>query len=160
MKHALDGLDVRAALEFALTTEATAAQYYEELAARFAGHKALSELFTGLREDEERHEALIRRMLENAPAPSSKGVGAMLGYLGGLARRHFLSSVGNVSEAVAAIGSAEDGLAKVVEIERQTLEFYQALRTGVGEHPDLDLLIHAEEAHLEMCKRSQGRPGE
>jgi rubrerythrin len=65
--NGLDGTSLHKAVQFAITTEQVGARAYRRLARNLAEDEEIAQLFLALAEDEERHEAEFRALLETVP---------------------------------------------------------------------------------------------
>ncbi len=63
-------------------------------------------------------------------------------------RSLFFARPNDLTRAVDEIETREDCLAAVVELEKSTLQYYEALREALGEDKVLDNLVEAERSHL------------
>ena len=138
----------RRAVELAIATEEMGARFYRKLARKFRRDEHLCELFSALELDEESHERQFRKLLDRVPEEEPKSYAIANGILRATARSLFFSKSTDVSHAVEEIETREDCLAAVIELEKATLGYYEALRDALGGEPLLDNLVEAERSHL------------
>lgn len=147
--NGLEGTSLRKAVQFAITTEQVGARAYRRLARRLEKDEEIAELFLGLAEDEERHEAEFRALMETVPDRDvARDYPEKYGYLRAMSISEFFSPRSGLTRDVEEIRTREDALRRAIELEKATLGYYQALREVIGPSDALDGIIQAEREHL------------
>ena len=146
-------LSLHQVLELAVATEARGAQYYQQLAAKFASEPGVAEIFARLAQDELSHEASFRKLL--AGAPQGKSVKSEdEGYLAlrAAAVSDFFKpeSLSDLTR----LQSAADALTHALQFEKSTLFYYQTAKDALGASVELDEVIAAERAHMTALMRT------
>jgi rubrerythrin len=144
----LEGARLREAVEFAITTEQLGARFYEMLAERFRDDAELHGLFTQLTLDEQTHEREFASLLERVPSGELEIPGIDQGVLKAWSISEFFSSSEGLMSDLVAIQTRTDAVERALELEKQTLGYYQALRDVMGDDPTLDAIIEAEKDHI------------
>jgi rubrerythrin len=153
--NGLDGTSLRKAVQFAITTEQVGARAYRRLARNLAEDEEIAQLFLALAEDEERHEAEFRALLETvADCDAARDYPEKYGYLRAMSISEFFSPRSGLTRDVEEIRTREDALRRAIGLEKATLGYYQALRDVLGPSAALEGIIGAEREHL---RRVTGR---
>ena len=138
----------RKAVEFAVKTEEMGARFYEKLARKFSDKAELKELFELLAKDEVAHESQFRRLLEETPPDEGVSTGPEFDYLRAMSLSQFFMGKKGLKKKYKKIKKKSDAMRAVFELEKATLQYYQALREVLGENDTLESIIQAEKAHL------------
>jgi rubrerythrin len=138
----------RKAVEFAVKTEELGARFYKKLAGRFSDKAELKELFKTLAKDEAAHEGQFRRLLEETPPDEGVSTGPEFDYLRAMSLSQFFMGKKGLKKQYKKIKSKGDAMRAVFELEKATLQYYQALKEVLGENDTLEAIIQAEKAHL------------
>ena len=145
----LEVRNLRQAVEFAITTEQLGVRSYRRLARNLENDDDAAELFLRLAQDEERHEAEFRRLMETVPlSDADREYQETYGFLRAMSISEFFSPTSGLTRDVEEIQSRADALRRAIELEKATLGYYQALREVLGESEALDGIIQAEREHL------------
>ncbi len=142
------------ALELAVETERLGQRFYERAAERFSDSPALIQLFRALAQDEAAHERSFQGLLESLPADRR----AATRY----ERHQFLRAMA-VSEFfrgpnfrdLDSIRTAADALDRAIQLEKDTMVYYQGLKEALGGGRAIDLLIAAEMGHIERLSEAR-----
>jgi rubrerythrin len=143
-----DEMTPRQAIEFAVKTEELGTKFYEQLALKFSEHPELRELFELLGKDEVMHEHLFRKLLEQTPPDEGISTGPEFQYLRAMSLSHFFMGHDGLKRKSKEIETKEDALGIAFQLEKDTLQFYIAMREVLGESEALKGVIEAEKAHL------------
>jgi rubrerythrin len=147
--NGLEGTSLRKAVEFAIATEQVGARAYRRLARNLEADKEIAGLFLGLAEDEERHEAEFRALMETVPdRDAARDYPEKYGYLRAMSISEFFSPRSGLTRDVEEIRTRGDALRRAIELEKATLGYYQALQDVMGASDTLDAIIQAEREHL------------
>jgi rubrerythrin len=138
----------RKAVEFAVKTEELGARFYKKLAAKFSDKAELKEMFELLANDEVAHEAQFRRLLDETPPDEGVSTGPEFDYLRAMSLSQFFMGKKGLKKKYKQIKKKSDAMRAVFELEKATLQYYQALREVLGENETLEGIIQAEKAHL------------
>ncbi len=153
--NGLQGTSLRKAVQFAITTEQVGARAYRRLARNLESDEEIAELFRDLAEDEERHAAEFRALMETVPdRDAARDYPEKYGYLRAMSISEFFSPRSGLTRDVEQIRTRNDALRRAIELEKATLGYYQALRDIMGPSDALDGIIRAEREHL---RRVTGR---
>ena len=145
----IEGPNLRQAVEFAITTEQLGVRSYRRLARNLENDDDAAELFLRLAQDEERHEAEFRRLMETVPlSDADREYPETYGFLRAMSISEFFSPTSGLTRDVEEIQSRAEALRRAIELEKATLGYYQALREVLGESEALDGIIQAEREHL------------
>jgi len=144
----LEGARLREAVEFAITTEQLGARFYEMLAEKFRDDAELHGLLVQLAVDEQAHETEFASLLERVPSEELEIPGIAQGVLKAWSISEFFSSSDGLMRDLAALETRADAVERALELEKQTLGYYQALRDVMGNDPTLDAIIEAEKDHI------------
>ncbi len=143
----------REAIEFAVRTEELGAKFYKKLAAKFSADAELKEMFELLTRDEVAHEALFRRLLETTPPDEGVSTGPEFQYLRAMSLSQFFMGEEGLSKKSREIEDKTDAMRIVFELEKATLQYYEAMKEVFGENDILEAVIRAEKAHLMTAMR-------
>ena len=143
-----DPTTLRGAIEFAVRTEELGEELYKRLAARFPEDTEIKEMFEFLAQDEVAHGNYFRSLLEATPPDEGVSTGPEFQYVRAMSLSQFFMGEDGLKKKCAEIQSKTDALRIVFELEKATLQYYQALREVLGENEALDAIIRAEKAHL------------
>lgn len=147
--NGIEGTSLRQAVEFAITTEQIGARSYRRLARNLESDNEVAQLFRTLADDEERHEAEFRALLETVPDRDAEpSYAEKYGYLRAMSISEFFSPSSGLTRDVEEIQSRADALRRSIEFEKATLGYYEALREVMGGSEALDGIIQAEREHL------------
>jgi rubrerythrin len=145
----IEDLNLRKAVEFAVTTEKHGAAFYDRLAEKFGDNEELKEVFTVLARDEEIHQLQFQRLLEKLPPDEAGELGeADREYLRALSVAEIFYGNNDALNQVDEMETVEDGLERALGLERATLLYYHAMREVLGESDVLDSIIATEKAHM------------
>jgi rubrerythrin len=146
--------NLREAVEFAITTEQLGARGYRRLARNLEKDKEAAELFLRLAQDEERHEAEFRALMDTVPdRDTERDYPETYGFLRAMSISEFFSPRAGLTRDVEEIQNRADALRRAIELEKATLGYYQALREVLGGSEALDGIIQAEREHLLSVSR-------
>jgi rubrerythrin len=143
-----EAFTLRKAVEFAVKTEELGARFYKKLAGKFSDKAELKKLFKSLAEDEAAHGAQFRRLLEQTPPEEGVSTGPEFDYLRAMSLSQFFMGKKGLKKQYKKIKSKGDAMRAVFELEKATLQYYQALKEVLGENDTLETIIQAEKAHL------------
>jgi len=143
-----DTMTPRQAIEFAVKTEELGTKFYQQLVLKFSDHPELKELFELLAKDEVMHEAQFRKLLEKTPPDEGVSTGPEFQYLRAMSLSQFFMGQEGLKKKCKAIENKDDALGVAFELEKATLQFYNAMREVLGANDTLDSVIEAEKAHL------------
>jgi len=143
-----DPTTLRDAIEFAVRTEELGEELYKRLAAKFAEDAELKEMFEFLAKDEVAHGNFFRGLLEATPPDEGVSTGPEFQYLRAMSLSQFFMGEQGLKKKCAEIQSKTDALGIVFELEKATLQYYQALQEVLGENEALNAVIQAEKAHV------------
>jgi rubrerythrin len=144
----LEGAGLREAVEFAITTERLGARFYEMLAEKFRDDEEVHGLFVQLTLDEEEHEREFSSLRERVPAEEMDIPEISQGVLKAWSISEFFSSSDGLMRDLDAIQTRADAVERALELEKQTLGYYETLRDVMGDDPTLDVIIEAEKSHI------------
>ena len=141
----LDQLTIKKAVEFAITTEQQGARIYRKLAKRYADNEELVALFEKLAGEEDAHEKSLTRLLDKVPDDEASSGDEKFQYLRAVSISEFFS--GKLFDRDQ-LKTREDALQRALELEKATLQYYQAMVEVLGDNEALDFLIKAERRHV------------
>jgi rubrerythrin len=145
---------LRQAVEFAITTEQLGARGYRRLARNLENDNEAAKLFLRLAQDEERHEAEFRALMETVPDRNAeRDYPETYGFLRAMSISEFFSPRSGLTRDIEKIQNRADALRRAIELEKATLGYYQALREVMGDSEALDGIIQAEREHLVSVSR-------
>jgi rubrerythrin len=142
-------LDLKNAVELAVTTEKLGANFYRTLAKRFQENAEVSELFSILAKDEETHETQFKALLKKVPS-DDKAQESSQKYelLAAAAMSEFFTGSQGPMKDIAAIKNRDDALARAFALEKASLFYYSAMQDCLGKNEILEAIISAEKNHL------------
>jgi len=143
-----DTFTPRKAVEFAVKTEQLGAKFYKKLASRFSRDAELKDLFELLAKDEAAHEGQFRRLLEEMPPDEGVSTGPEFDYVRAMSLSQFFMGKKGLKKKYKEIKGKGEAMRTVFELEKATLQYYQALREVLGENDALQAIIEAEKAHV------------
>jgi rubrerythrin len=149
----LEGVGLREAVEFAITTEQLGSRFYEMLAEKFSDDEELHGIFAQLALDEVAHEREFSSLLERVPAEELEIPGISQGVLKAWSISEFFSNRDGLMRDVDAIQTRDDAVQRALELEKQTLGYYETLRDVMGGNATLDVIIEAEKSHVVLLGR-------
>ena len=143
-----DEMTPRQAIEFAVKTEELGTKFYQQLALRFSEHPELKELFELLGKDEVVHEHVFRKLLEQIPPDEGISTGPEFQYLRAMSLSQFFMGKKGLKKKYKKIKGKGEAMRIVFELEKATLQYYQALKEVLGESDALQEIIATEKAHV------------
>jgi rubrerythrin len=143
----IEELTLKKAVAFAVQTEELAAHFYKRLAHRFADDEELSAIFTKLLEDEKRHAQRFAELGRDLPAEHPEQY-RQKQYLRAIALSEIFSDEKGIAKQIEAIGSRDEALQRVLELEKTTLLYYEGMRPLLGDSPALEWIIAEEQQHV------------
>ncbi len=143
-----DTMTPRKAIEFAVRTEELGSRFYKKLAAKFSDQAELKEVFELLAKDEVEHEAQFRKLLEKTPPDEDVSTGPEFQYLRAMSLSQFFMGEEGLNKKSKEIQDKVDAMRIVFELEKATLQYYEAMKEVLGENDTLMDVIKAEKAHL------------
>jgi len=147
--NGLEGTTLRKAVQFAITVEQLGARSYRRLAKNLESSREVAALFVKLAEDEERHEAEFRAIMESVPdRDAARDYPEKYGYLRAMSISEFFSRRSGLTRDVEKIRIREDALYRAIELEKATLGYYLALQQLMDASDALNAIIRAEREHL------------
>lgn len=139
----------RTAIEFAVQTEELGQKFYKKLAGRFDKNTKLKNLFEQLAQDEAAHEQQYRALMEQTPKDEfTASQYERLEYLRVMALSEFFMGEDGLYRKLKEINREQDALMRAVELEKATLQYYEAMRDVLGKNDTVDAVIEAEKDHL------------
>ncbi|MCG6964117.1 MAG: hypothetical protein LJE95_12705 [Acidobacteria bacterium] len=145
----IEGSSLRQAVQFAITTEQIGAEAYRRFARKLGDQPEVAQVFAQLAEDEERHEAEFRAIMESVPDHDAvPGYAEKYGYLKAMSISEFFSPRAGLTRDAEDITTREDALFRGIELEKASIAYYQALREVLGASEALDAILAAERQHL------------
>jgi rubrerythrin len=140
---------IHEAVQFAVATEAMASHAYTWLAKEFSTEKELSEAFTLLAADEKAHGVQFKTLLDKLPPNDEAPLDDEdRQYLNAMARSEFFRGNTGLATLLSKTESLDEALSRVLDFEKATLGFYQAIRDLLGQEETLDTIIAAEKQHI------------
>jgi rubrerythrin len=155
----IENLTLRKAVELAITTEQIGARFYSSMERKFADDEELRSVFAQLAEDEKTHESQFRGILEQVPEdkPEDRQY-ELYQFLRATAISGFFRS--DSFKDTDEIKDATEALGRALAFEKDTYQYYRAIRDIIGESRQLDEIIKAEKNHVVTLMRiitSEGR---
>jgi rubrerythrin len=148
----MEDLNLRKAIELAITTEQLGADFYTRMERKFGDQAELKEVFARLVKDEKAHEAQFQAILELLPDDvDPKRDYEQWQFLRATAISEFFRK--DAFKDSDRIDSVDDALGRALSFEKSTLQYYQAIRDLTGESPQLDAIIEAERGHVVSLMR-------
>ena len=145
----IENLTLEKAMAFAAQTEELGTQFYRRLSERFSDDQEIAQIFATLSEDEVAHqqqfEALIGIVAKMSPEPAQA---EDLTYLGVLAQTAFFGGEGALEKQLEKIKSPQDALQRALQLEKDTLGYYAAMKEVLGENDVLNGIINFEKGHV------------
>lgn len=140
---------VRKATEFAVKTEELGALFYKKMAKKFQDNAEMKEVFDLLARDEELHEQQFRKLLDRT-APDSEFSGSEEGMavLRVMSMSQFFMGDEGLYGKPEELTDVKSALIRAFELEKATLQYYQAMKDVVGENQTVNSIIKAEKNHL------------
>lgn len=141
----------REAIEFAMRMEKNGQAFYEAMA-QASQTAPVRDLFQRLAREEKKHREEFSQMLERAGSYEAQESypGEYEQYLRALIDTQVFGSKGQPQELAAQIGSEAEGIRLALQSEKDSILFYQSLRSLVpeGEWQFVDQLIAQERRHV------------
>ena len=140
---------VRKATEFAVKTEELGALFYKKMAKKFQDNAEIKEVFDLLARDEELHEQQFRKLLERTePDEEVSGKPEHMAVLRVMSMSQFFMGDEGHYGKPEELTDVKSALIRAFELEKATLQYYQAMKDVVGDDPSLRAIIKAEKNHL------------
>ncbi len=133
------------AYDFAMTLEEEGIKFYESLAKSYEGTQTKNEMLF-LRDEEEKHRELFKKLLKDTQSGSKK----ISGELKACVEEEILNPLKEKVKA-GKVSKGSDALRLGVEMEKRTISFFEDLREKVGDKADTDVLdkvLEEEKNHL------------
>ncbi len=142
----VEELTLDKAVDFAVETEKLGEALYRRMAHRFKDDVELNDLFSKLAEDEKHHAQRFSKL---------RGIAASQGplsyeqqqYLRAVSISDIFSQENSPGKNVEEITSREDALTHAFNLEKNTLQYYQAMKELI-DHELIDEMIAEEKSHL------------
>jgi rubrerythrin len=145
----IEGMTLHQAVEFAIKTEELGQRVYRKLADRFADEREIAEIFATLAQDEARHEKQFRNLLPRVPPDEGiSNQDARSEYLRAMSLSQFFMGKGHLFGAYEEIGDRTGALVRAFELEKATVQYYQAIEQVLGENETLGEILAAEKEHM------------
>jgi rubrerythrin len=141
-------LSLKSCIEFAVATEEMGAQFYSQLAGKFAGNRELADVFRQLGQDEEVHKDQFSELLNHLPQETGTSKAENSDYVRAMSMSEFFSRDKGPLANIDSVESRDNALEKVFGFEKATLGFYQAAKDIIGENLTLNEVIEAEKSHI------------
>jgi len=140
---------VRKAVDLAIQTEEIGIKFYQRIAKKFEEQPEIAETFRRLAEDEKKHAARFRTILETAPEnpPDMQSVPERLEYLRAITVSEVFKGPA-FKDLQDRVESMEDALQVALDFEMATLQVYLGLKDVVGEEASLEAVITEERGHI------------
>lgn len=150
----LEELTPRKAIEFAMKTEELGQVFYKRLSRKFEGNEELVELFTLLAKDEAVHERQFRTLMEKTPPDDFvSNQDERLQYLRVMSMSQFFMGEKGLHKTLDEIKEKSDALMWALELEKATLQYYNAMKEVMGDDETISAVIKAEREHLAKIMR-------
>lgn len=146
----LEDLTPRKAVEFAIKTEEIGEKLYIKLAKKFAEEPETKALFEQLAKDEAVHQRQFRTLLDTLPQPDGPIPYEQDQYLKAMAISNVFYGL---NKAMADSDSLEDALHRALQLEKNTILFYTAMRETLGENEALEKMIEMEKGHAKQLMK-------
>jgi rubrerythrin len=145
----LEELTVRKAVEFACKTEELGNVFYTRLAKKFSEDAEISNIFSILAKDELAHRQQFNQLLDKIPEdPGVSSRDERMALLKVMSRSEFFMGEKGLTSKLEEIKTREDALERAVQLEKDTLGYFQAMKDVLGDEPILDAIIKIEKSHL------------
>lgn len=135
-------------VEFAILTEEIGAEFYQQLAERFASDRELTELFRDLGRDEVHHAEQFRALRDRFVASKRALSADQKSYLRAMSLSDVFSGPKGLADVLDRIRTRDDALERALHVEKATLGYYQAVREVLGPDEVLDALVAVERRHV------------
>lgn len=146
----LEDLTLRKAVEFAIKTEELGEKLYTKLAKKFADQAEIKQLFETLAKDEATHQRQFSALLSRLPDPDGAIPYEQDQYLKAMAITDIFYGLRKAFEGTE---SVEDAMHRALQLEKNTILYYQAMRDAIGGDEALDKLIAIEKQHALQLTR-------
>ena len=151
----IEDMTLKGCIEFAASTEELGAKIYAQLAAKFAGNKEITDLFSHLAADEKVHKQQFLALLKKAPEEEEiSGIPEEREYLKAMSLSEFFSHHRGPFKDVEEIQDRNDALQKALDFEKATLGFYTAVEDFHGKKDLLTQVIETEKAHVVVLMKA------
>jgi len=145
----LEKVTIRKAVEFAVKTEELGNLFYTKLARKFADNDELKEIFELLAKDEAIHEKQFRKLLDQTHTKELEaGQEERFEFLRAMSLSEFFMDEEGLYRRTEEITDRKSALLRAFELEKATLQYYQAMKDVLGEDNILDSVIIAEKRHV------------
>jgi len=145
----LEELTLRKAIEFAVKTEELGQLFYQKLARKFEDNEELKNTFELLSRDEAIHEKQFRALMEKVPEDERiSGKDERLQFLRAMSMSEFFMGQEGLFKKLEKIKEADDALLEAFELEKATLQYYDAMKEFLGDSDALNAVIAAEKSHV------------
>ncbi len=144
----LEKSTIRAAVEFAVQTEAMGRMVYTKIAEKFAGDAELKEAAELLAKDEALHENQFRALLGALPKEERAGHDERFVLLRAMSLSEFFAGEKGLYDVIEKARTRNDVLLAALGLERASLQYYQVLADILGEQEKLAPIIRAEQGHI------------
>lgn len=142
-----DQMTLRKAIELAITTEDMGADFYQRLHRKYKDDTEMAEIFERLAKDEKIHKAQFETILKHSEDALSEHRGyEQMRWLRATAISEFFRD--DAFKDTDQIEDRDEVLGRALSFEKATLQYYEALRDVIGEHPDLEKVINTEKDHV------------
>jgi rubrerythrin len=140
----IDELTPRRAVEFAIKTEQLGAKIYGKMAKKFSDNDEIKELFETLAQDEVTHEKQFIALLDELEQPDGPVPYEQDQYL----RAMSISDIFyGLHKGFDQVETREDALGRALQLEKNTILYYQAMRDILGDNDSIEAIIKIEKQH-------------
>ena len=146
----LEDLTPRKAVEFAIKTEEIGEKLYTKLANKFADDAEIKALFEQLAKDEAVHQRQFKNLLQTLPEPDGPLAYEQDQYLKAMAISNIFYGI---KKAMGDAEGLEDALHRALQLEKNTILFYTAMRETLGENEALEKMIEMEKGHAKQLMK-------
>ena len=106
-----------------------------------------------LAKDEVMHAHQFRKLLERTPPDEGVSTGPEFQYLRAMSLSQFFMGAEGLKKKCKEIEDKDDALGIAFELEKATLQYYNAMKEVLGGSDTLNTVIQAEKAHLTKVMR-------
>lgn len=144
----MDRFSIREVVEMALQTEKLGYRFYTDMAARFAEHEGLKDLFTTLANMEVKHERTFAALLGKISDVEPEGWEEAQYYMRAMVESEFFLGSSTSLPNMDHVKTVADATDFAIGFEKETTLFFTGLKAAVKDKAIVEEIIQEELSHI------------
>jgi rubrerythrin len=144
----MEKFSVEEAIEMAVQTEILGYQFYNEMAEKFKDDQGLKDLFENLALKEKGHQAVFTKLKDRAAEARIENPEEVGNYMRAMVESEFFIGKGKALPSLDKVNSVKEAVDFAMGFEKETLLFFDGLRSLFAEAASVDEVIKEERSHI------------